>query len=1047
VLTEPVLDSLPVTDSQAGLLVVQQRTPAAAVLYNQLVRFDLDPGVPTERIRSALADLARIQPALRQVFQVLPQPHARLAEPGEPELLEHRAPAGQFEQAVADAAVRIGRAEFDLARGPACRFAVVRGEDASALLLCYHHIVLDGMSTGPLVADLQRLLTDPPAGQDLADQQDRRERAFAHELRAQVRSGQAAGLAERSRDWAARLRQVPPATLAPLPGRASEPSFLGDRIGWSLGEAEAAELDRLCRRLQLTPFVFFTGVYSTVVARHAGAGTVLIGSPFMARRTAGAFELGGFFVNTLPVTVEVAWDRPFADHLDTVVRQAVDHCRRNVDIPFNRLVADARPDRGSNRNPLFSCMLAMQDGISIAPGGPLRGVGEPGNGSAKFDLWLGVTPVAGGWRLELEYDRELIGPGIADGLLGSLRTAVRLALADSSRTLAELAEDASVAASRHSDGWAGDEPPGALLDWIVATADRLPDAPAIEEAGRRLTYRQLLAAAARVSDGLAARGIGPGDVVGLVSEDLGDTVLAMLAVLRRGAAFLPLDAGLPLERLTYMASRSGCRLVIGSPLVPSVPGATVRELDSGDRPRTPSLADPGRPVYVMFTSGSTGQPKGVLMGHGPLANLTAWQLGALAMTAETRFLQYAPLGFDVSFQEIVPTLVAGGTVVSRAIPDRRLFPALVERIADSRVSHLYLPATALRPIVQHAAGHGIRLPALRFVCVSGEQLLVDDEIERFFTEHPHCQLVNLYGPTETHAVTSHRLSARDAGWPGHVPIGLPYPNVFAYVVDVSGHLAPPGVPGELHLGGRCPAEGYLNDPEITAERFLPDRFAGTAGARMYRTGDLVVRDERDVLSYLGRVDSQVKIRGYRIELGEIESTANQVPSVRLSAAVARGSGADRELVLFVVTEPGQQFDPAGIGSRLEQSLPAYMRPARLHEIDRIPVTPTGKTDRDALVLRADELLAAQAVQAAEQPAGYADELEEQLAGLWSEALGVAGIVRDRPLLEYGAHSLNILTVLAEVQQRYGSPVPMVPFFASPTVATLAELVRAGRSDQ
>ena len=334
------------------------------------------------------------------------------------------------------------------------------------------------------------------------------------------------------------------------------------------------------------------------------------------------------------------------------------------------------------------------------------------------------------------------------------------------------------------------------------------------------------------------------------------------------------------------------------------------------------------------------------------------------------------------------------------------------------------------------------LPALRHFCVSGEQLLVDDEIRAFFVAHPHAELVNLYGPTETHAVTSHRLSGSEPEWPEHVPIGLPFTGVHGHVVDVSGHLAPVGVPGELYLGGVCPADGYINDPDTTAARFLPDRF-GAADGRMYRTGDRVVRDEHGTLTFLGREDTQVKIRGYRVELGEIETCANALASVGASVALARGTGADRELVLFTIAEPGSVVDHDEVRARLTASLPGYMVPGWIFDTDAVPISATGKTDRDTLLAVAEQRIAEQRIEAAAQPVEYADELERGLTEIWLRVLDVGAIAPDRPLLEYGAHSISIFTALAEVQATYGVSVGLVEFFGAPTVAALTATVRAG----
>jgi amino acid adenylation domain-containing protein len=1051
----PELTLLPLTESQKGLLVVDGMVPTREI-YNQIGRFDIDPAITLDGVRAAIVALVSVQPALRQIFGRLPELHARLEQPPTPatlalEIIE--ATPENYEDEILATAARIGRSAFDLALGPCYRWGYVRRTDGgdAAIILCMHHVVGDGVSIQPLVRDLEAALTGTLAGDEVETKRIAREAAFLRELRAQNRVTSSEQLQDRAKVWAEQLRDVPPLVIYPKPNRPVETAFSGGRVEWHLSEADHEAFQATCTRLGISPFVLLTSIYGAAVARHGAVSTVLVGSPFMARRTVGAFDLCGFFVNTLPVTVDVDWERTFDQHAGETVREAVDYCKSNVDIAFTQLVAQAQPDRATNRNPLFSCMLAMQDTFEIKPGGVVRGVREPANGTAKFDLWLGCTPVDGRWLLELEYDRELVAPAVADGLLDSIRTALRRALADGSRTIADLFANSSAATSLRTDGFPARVPAATLTEWLSASAERHADAVAIEDQHGRLSYRELADAAERAANGLARAGVSAGDVVGLCVDSLSEVTIAILAILRCGAAYLPLDAQLPVERLAYMVEQAGCRAVVGD--AGELAGVSnLRLADLMAPPANgpvPQLAAPdaGRPAYVTYTSGSTGRPKGVQMGQGPLANLSAWQISALDMGAHTRFLQYAPLGFDVSFQEIVPTLAAGGTVVSREPADRRDFPALVRRIAQTRVTHIYLPVAALRPFVQSALARKTHFPALRHVCVSGEQLLVDDEIRRFFEVHPHCVLVNLYGPTETHAVTTHRLSGDDETWPTHVPIGLPLAGVAAYVVDVTGHLAPPGVAGELYLGGACPADGYVNDPERTAAGFVPDRFAGVYGAVMYRTGDLVLRDERGALVFLGRDDTQVKIRGYRIELGEIEAVANLLPGVAQAIAAARGQGAERELLLFLLTDNGGAIDVEDIQARLAERLPSYMVPARIFDIDTVPTTGSGKTDRDALVAQAELRVTEQNAKEAARKVDYADDLERDLAAVWSEVLGVDGILRDKPVLAYGAHSLNIFTALAQVEQRFGVAPPIGDFFRSPTIANLANLVRAGLADR
>ena len=1040
---------LPLTESQKGLLVVDELVPTRQI-YNQTGRFDIDPKIPVDAVRAALVALVSVQPALRQVFSRLPDLHAWLQEPPtEDELLLELVDATPetYEDEIINTSERIGAEAFDLETGPCYRWSYVRrtdGEDA-AVILCMHHVVGDGVSIQPIVQDLAAALGGELAGDAVDPLRVSREKAFLRELNAQNRVTASEALAERAKTWAKQLREVPPLVIYPKPNRPNETSFGGGRVEWHLNAADQKAFQDTCARLGITPFVLFTSVYGAAVARHGAVGSALVGSPFMARRTIGAFQLCGFFVNTLPITVDVDWASSFDRHASVVVRDAIDYCKSNVDIPFTQLVAQAQPDRANNRNPLFSCMLAMQDTFELKPGSVVRGVREAANGTAKFDLWLGCTPVDGRWLLELEYDRELIAPAVADGLLDSIRTALRRGLADGSRTVADLFTDSSAAPSLRTDGYPATVPAATLTEWLTASAQRHADTVAIEDPNGALSYRELHEQAEQAAYGLSRAGVGAGDVVGLCVDSLREVTVAILAILRCGAAYLPLDASLPAERLAYMVTQAGCRMVVGDagPLegVVLLSLAALRA-PAPDGTPAPAIAAPdaGRAAYVTYTSGSTGRPKGVQMGQGPLANLSAWQIAALEMGPHTRFLQYAPLGFDVSFQEIVPTLAAGGTVVSREPADRRDFPALARRIVQTKVTHVYLPVAALRPFAQTALARRTHFPALRYVCVSGEQLTVDDEVRRFFEEHPHCTLVNLYGPTETHAVTTYRLSAAEDSWPTHVPIGLPLAGVAAYAVDLTGHLAPVGVPAELYLGGACPADGYINDPERTAAAFLPDRFAGVYGAVMYRTGDVVLRDDRGQLIFLGRHDTQVKIRGYRIELGEIEAVANTLPSVRQAVAAARGEGADRELLLFLVTEEAIEVNPEEVRTQLGKRLPQYMIPARVFDIEAVPTTGSGKTDRDALLEQAEQLL----TEAAAVPVGpveYADDIERELAAIWGEVLGVDGILRDRPVLAYGAHSLNIFTALAQVEQRFGVTPPVVGFFRLPTIANLAELVR------
>ena len=584
--------TLPITESQKGLLVVDGWVPTKEI-YNQIIRMDLDPALDEDAVVRALPVLIAVQPAMRQVFHSHPHLHATLSPAqlaGAPDfpLETVHTSAEAHDQDVAALAARMGSGVFDLATGPVYRFGLVRATDGSTLtvILCAHHIVGDGVSVGPFVRDLDAILTGALAADAVAAKVEEREKAFLKELAAQARAAGSDTVTDRAKVWAEQLRAVAPLVLSPRPSRPNQTAFAGARVSMTLDERETEALQATCKRLGITPFVLLTAVYGTTVARHGGVDEVLVGSPFVARRTIKAFDLCGFFVNTLPVSVRVDWERTVDEHLGQVVKAAVDHCRSHVDVTFNQLVAHVQPDRSSNRNPLFSCMLAMQDTFDPKDAGAVRKVSEPGNHTAKFDLWLGATPVDGRWLLELEYDVELIAPAVADGLLGSLRTALRRTLADGSLRLADLFDDDSAVQSLRTDGYPAPLGGATLTEWFERVAARIPDAVAIEDAAGRLTYGELDGVVATVAGGLAAQGVRPGDVVGLVLDNLSDTTAAIMAVLRIGAAYLPLDRTLPLERISYMAERAGCGLVVGDAIVPGAARRRVRRPVGAQHHRT-----------------------------------------------------------------------------------------------------------------------------------------------------------------------------------------------------------------------------------------------------------------------------------------------------------------------------------------------------------------------------------------------------------------------------------------------------------------------------
>jgi amino acid adenylation domain-containing protein len=1025
------LSALALTESAHGLLVLDQQLPAVRQLYNMLYEIELSAPVPPARLRAALAHVTVVQPSLRTVFRTAPTAHARVVEPLSSDEMPLEVHELTDDAQIAETVDRLGAATFDLAGGPLFRMAYLQSARRGVLVFVVHHLAYCHFSNQAFLDELHQALTTTSDPVETAGLRVSRERQYAAEFAVQARITEDEATLVQARELADRLRDVPATTLYPHPERPAETRFVGTRLTAEIRGAQARAIRSACAEHDLRAYDFFMTAYAATLGRHSSCATPTIANVFFARRTAGSLGLLGFFVNTLPVTVPLDWSAGFAEHAGNAVPDAVEHSRARSKVAFSKLVEVLQPERVGTTNPVFSNLFAMYDKPRL-PGSFTR-VRAHGNNTAKFDLWLGVTEIDDGWRVEFEYDVELFPAEVATEIQRSFLTAVHRAATNVATPLADLFADASTAASTDTDGhWAPPVAPS-LAEWIHATASRGPDRVAVDDGGATTTYAELADAVTRVAGALPAHGVRPGDVVGLRLDGLADTVTAMLGIMHAGAAFLPLDDELPAERLAYMVAKAGCSVVIGSIDLSGTRSVSLDQLTTAgvvaDRPVRHQRAA----TYVMFTSGSTGQPKGIHMRESALVNVAAWQIAALGMTEETRFLQYAPLGFDVSFQEIIPTLCVGGTVVSRAPVVRQDFPAVAERIQRAAVTHAYLPVAALRPFAQAVLGAGTPLDRLTHICVSGEQLVVDDDVRRLFDERPGCLLVNLYGPTETSATVTKSLAGPAADWPRHVPIGRPMTNVAAYVVDVTGHLAPRGVPGELYLGGECPALGYVNDPDKTAAGFLPDRFAGRGTT--YRTGDLVLRDATGDLVFLGRGDDQVKIRGYRVELGDVEAATRAVDGVRHAVAAARPGASGRELVLFAVTDG---VAAAAVRDALRRALPAYMVPASVQLVDAIPTTANGKVDRAALLRSAaptgTESGPAETVE-------YQGEVEQRLAEIWAELLGLPAIQPSRSILEYGAHSIMMFNSLTQINAVYDVDLTIVDLFGALTMAELAVVVR------
>ena len=944
-----------------------------------------------------------------------------------------------------------GARGFALDEPSLVRLALIRtGEASHELVWTLHHIVLDGWSGALVLGDLLACYDALRRGQEPDLPPVRAFRDYILWLRQQD-LGPAedywrralAGLAGPTRLAADRGA---PGAPAPVLRYAREELRLAPALAESLRQRAAAA--------RVTLATLLHGAWALLLARHSGDDEVVLGTVVSGRPEAleGVERMVGMFVNTLPLRVAVDPDAP-------------------VDRWLAGLQAAQTAQREFEHSPLWevqkwSGLPAVIENLFVFENypSPRREAGDGGLAVeviAPFDRTgypLMLLSVPGdGLLLQLTCDADRFDRPAMRRLLEHLEQLLAGLAQPGARTVGQVGPLAEAERRRLLVEWNATErafPPAVGLHELVeAQAAATPGATAVVCGESRLAYAELLARAHQLAHELRAAGVGPGARVGVCVERSPEMVVAVLGILSSGAAYVPLDPAFPAERLAWMLADAALSVAVvhaaTRPLLEplAAPGTRVLCLD---REREALAARPteapertGSPddlAYVLYTSGSTGRPKGVAMPHAPLVNLMRWQREQSAAGPGTVTLQFAPLGFDVSCQELFATLGTGGTLCLIDEHCRRDAGALLAVLRRHAVARVFLPFAALQQLAEVALERELIPESLREVITAGEQLVVGPSLVAFFERLPQAVLVNQYGPTEAHVVSAHTLGGPPARWPRLPPIGRPIANVRLYVLDRSGQPAPVGVPGELCIGGAALARGYLNDAARTAQSFVHDPFAGEPGARLYRTGDRARFLADGAIEYLGRGDGQVKLRGFRVELGEVEAAACGHPGVAQAVATLREDRpGDKRLVLHYVGGAGPAPAPGQLREFLRRSLPDYMLPSGCMRLDALPQTPTGKVDRRAL-------LAAQyappELRAAHVPPR--DAVEEVLASLWGEVLGLSGLGAHDDFFDLGGHSLTATQLVSRIRETLQVELPLRALFEHTTIAGLAQVIAAAR---
>ncbi|HEX5717709.1 MAG TPA: amino acid adenylation domain-containing protein [Thermoanaerobaculia bacterium] len=937
---------------------------------------------------------------------------------------------------------------FDLARGPLIRTMVLRlAPEEHVLLLTQHHIVSDGWSMGIFVRELAALYRaacqgEPSPLAPLAFQYVDFARWQREWLRGEV-------LAQQLGHWKQRMDGAP--ALVELPTDRPRPSvqtFRGADRTLVLPAGLAGDLEALSRARGVSLFMTLLAAFQVLLSRYTGQEDVVVGTPIANRNRIETEGLVGFFVNTLVLRTPLEGDPEIPELLRRVREVGLD-AYAHQDLPFEKLVEELRPERDLSHTPLFQVLFALHNAPSMdleLPGLTLSRL-EPAGGTAKFDFAFHLQPLRDGGLSGLaRFNRDLFDGATLERLLCHYRNLLDSVVARPGARLSELTLLGEVESRQMLAEWNDTQaafPAGTSLhEPFESRARQEPAATALDFNGETMTYGELDRRADRLARRLAALGAGPGGLVGIHLDRSFDMVVAVLGVLKSGAAYVPLETSWPRERLRWILSVQGIAQVVthaarrrGLADAGLAGEGAVCLDETGPEAQVVSRVGPDDLAYIIFTSGSTGMPKGVMVRHEPAVNLVHWVNDTFQVGPADKLLFVTALSFDLSVYDLLGILAAGGTVRIASRAESRDPRRLVRILAEEGITFWDSAPATLQQLAPFFPAPGPAKAPLRLVFLSGDWIPVTLP-GRVRESFPEARVISLGGATEATIWSNwHPIGEVDPAWKS-IPYGRPIANARYHVLDAGLRPCPIGVPGDLYISGPCLSLGYAKAPDLTADRYVPDPVGPEPGGRLYRTGDRARYWTDGTLEFLGRLDSQVKVRGYRIELGEIESVLAGHPGAREAMALIREDvPGDQRIVAYYIPER-QEAPPSSNELRAwsAERLPDYMVPAAFVPLEEWPLSATGKLDRRALpppfAPKPEPLVAA----------APRTEMERVIAAIWREVIGVESVGVDDNFFDLGGHSLLLARVQARLSEILGRELPMVDLFRYPTVGSLAEAV-------
>jgi len=1058
------LAGLPASFAQDRLWFLDQLEPGTAA-YNLVRAFRITGPLNVNALTSAIGAVIRRHESLRTIFESV-DGEARQVVISDinvqvPILNLADLPESEREREALRIASEEGKKPFDLTRGPLLRTAVLQlSRDRYILVLAMHHIITDGWSISILFRELAHCYEAYASGRE----PQLPELPIQYVEYAQWQREYITGepLAKQVKYWKNKLAGAQ--TILDLPTDRPRPtthSWHGATEELIFESQVRAALKEFAQTEGATLFMVSMAAFQALLWRYTSQDSILVGTPTAARSQIEIENLVGFFVNTLVFRADFTPDMTFRD-LVRQVRACALEAYAHQDVPFEKLVEELVPQRSMNTTPLFQVMFTFQNipkQVFEISGLKMKEL-EFETGIAKFDLAVEAfeDDEDNGLHCRFEYNTDLFEKQTILRELGHFRNLVTAVLKSPDTPLARIPLMDGREREQTVVQWnntATDYPRDLHIhSAFERQAARTPEATALVFQGKKIPYWRINEDANRLAHYLIKKGVGPGNLVGVSVERSPELTVALLGVLKTGAAYVPLDPSYPLERLASTLEDTCAECVLSNNGNGKKLPHTVRnlitldaeaELIRNESPLNPVMNIMGlsrvERAYVLYTSGSSGRPKGVEGTHRGAMNRMRWMWERYPFEAGEVCCQKTNVGFVDSVWEIFGPLLAG--VPSVILPQEAVLDPeeLLQVLAEQRVTRIVLVPSLLRALLEHAPNLEERVPELKLWSCSGE-VLTWELARRFRKGYPGAKLLNIYGSSEVAAdVTWHEVGKEEDEAQGtvSVPIGRPINNTQVYVLDRNRNAVPVGVRGEIYVGGDGLALGYWRQPEMTAERFVGNPIAPERSQMLYRTGDLGRWRSTGEIEYLGRMDGEVKVRGMRIELGEIETVLASHRWVEEAVVELSGEGAEQRLVAYVVA--GEEGAPSAreLRRHVRSKLPEHMAPASYVKVEELPLLPSGKVNRRALATVAGVALSEQGMVAART------EVEQKLAGMWAEVLKVKEVGVDQNFFELGGHSLLVLQVMARIRREFDVELGVRTMFEEPTIAGLASEVEKARA--